>query len=106
MQLTNCFRLTEHHSSLGTTELPLSSEYNKHQLLTDIQNITSAIIVICYKGRASATLLKNCEQALSQPPVHPSFGRVKIGLDGQKLWTGVIGRVVKINYFFSTGRVE
>jgi len=27
-------------------------------------------------------------------------------LDGQKLWTGVIGRVVKINYFFSTGRVE
>ena len=32
--------------------------------------------------------------------------QVKIGLDGQKLWTGVIGRVVKINYFYIIGRVE
>jgi len=31
---------------------------------------------------------------------------VKIGLDGQNLWTGVIGWVVKINYFYITGRVE
>ena len=30
---------------------------------------------------------------------HLSFGRVKIGLDGQKLWTG-------INYFYITERVE
>src|SRR6218665_1179892 len=34
-------------------------------------------------------------QALSQPPVHPSFGRVKIGLDGYKLCRGVTGRVPK-----------
>jgi len=33
--------------------------------------------------------------ALSQPPVHPSFGWVKIDLDRYKLCRGVIGPVPK-----------
>ena len=80
--------------------VPLQEKYSQNLRILLNQNITQYQyrILLLNTTQYHYGILHNItrEQALSQPPIHPSFGRVKIDLDGL-LWMGCCcGRANKL----------